>query len=154
MTQNTVQSTYNRYAPIAQAGMPADMSSGDADTLVCESAAIGFGLAVSHGSADNGGILGGTNFRGVAIRDVTLVHDTADQYETGDNMGVAVRGDIWIKVVNAVTPGLQAYYNTSTGRIGKTGAGTAIAGAVFLDSADAEGFSRLRLSSAIGDITT
>lgn len=156
MTQNTVQGSYPTRPPIAQAGMPADMSSGDADTRICESAAIGFGLGVSQGVADNGAILGGSNFKGITIRDVTLVHATADRYETGDNMAVAVRGDLWVQVANAVTPGLQAYYSSVTGAIGKSGVsnGVAIAGAVFLDTAAEDGFSRVRLSSSIGDITT
>lgn len=156
MTQNTVQSAYNRYGSAGVAGAFADMSGWDADSRILESASAGFGLAVSQGEADAGAILGGATFVGITVRDITLVHATADRYEEGDTMAVAARGDIWVKVANAVTVGLQAYYNSSTGAIGKTGIsnGVAIAGAKFLDSVDADGYARVRLASAIGDLTT
>lgn len=152
MVQNTVQSSYGRYMTAGAAGQPADMHNYDADTRICESTAIGFGLAVSKTGNDNGCILGGTVFAGIAVRDVTISHDTPDQYQEGDNVAVMVRGDIWVKVGAAVEAGRAVSYNTTTGVIGTSG--TAIAGAAFLDSAAENGFARVRLSNAIGDLTT
>ena len=155
MVQNTVQSSYTRYQAAAQAGMPADMHGWDADTGVAEGT-IPFGYAVSRGSADNGVIPGGPTFKGIAIRDITISHDTADQYEEPDNVAVMNRGDIWVKVGTSVVNDKQAYYNSSTGEIGDSGISNAvaIAGAIFLDTADSAGFSRVRLSDGIGNITT
>lgn len=156
MVQNTLQSSYGRYQSAAQAGMPADMHGWDADSGICESASIGFGLAVSRGVADNGVILGGPTFKGIAVRDVTISHDTPDRYEEPDTVTVMNRGDIWVQVASAVVNDKQAYYNSSTGELGASGISNAvaIAGAIFLDTADEDGFSRVRLSNGIGDITT
>ena len=156
MTQNTLQSSYGRYMSAGVEGAFADMSGWDADTGICESASITFGKAVSRGSADNGVTLGGATFVGISVRDITVMHDTADRYEEGDNVAVAVRGDIWVKAKTAVVNQKQAYYNSTTGEIGASSISNAvaIAGAIFLDTADADGFSRVRLSNAVGDITT
>jgi hypothetical protein len=156
MTQNTVQSSYSRYQSAGVAGAFADMSGWDADSLICESASIGFGLAVSAGTADNGAVLGGATFRGISVRDITVVHSTADRYEQHDNMAAAVRGDIWVLTATAVVNRKQAYYNSSTGEIGGSGISNAvaIAGAVFLDTAGSGAMARVRLSNTVGDITT
>lgn len=157
MTQNTVQSAYSRYTAAAgAAGAFATMSGWDADSRILESASAGFGLAVSQGVEDNAAILGGPTFVGITIRDVTLVHDTPDRYEEGDTVGVAVRGDIWVVAAGAVEVGLQAYYNSSTGAVGGSGISNAvaIAGAKFLDTGAEGDLVRVRLSNAIGDLTT
>lgn len=156
MVQNTVQSTYNRYATAGVAGAVADMSSWDADSRILESASAGFGLAVSQGVNDNGAILGGPTFCGITVRDITLVHDTPDQYEESDTMGVLVRGDIWVKVATDVVAARQAYYNSATGQIGASGITNAVAisEARFLDTATNGGFARVRLTNASGDLTT
>lgn len=156
MVQNTVQSTYPRYGSAGAAGAVASMHGWDADTRILESAAAGFGLAVSQGAADNGAVLGGITFCGITVRDITLVHDTPDQYEEGDNMGVLVKGDIWVVAGTDVSVKHQAYYNSSTGAIGGSGISNAvaIAGAEFLDTVTSGGFVRVRLSNAVGDLTT
>lgn len=152
MVQNTLQSTYGRYMAPGAAGMEADMHGWDNDTGICESASIGFGLAVSRGVADNGVVLGGATFKGISVRDITISHDTPDRYEQYDNVAVKNRGDIWVLVGSDVVNDKQAFYDTTTGVISSSG--TAIAGAIFLDTQLSGGFSRVRLSNGIGDITT
>lgn len=149
----SVQSTYNRYHPQAQAGMPATMTGWDADTRNVETGPIPFGVAVSKGTEDNDIVKGGSLFAGVSIRDITLVHDTADQYEDGDDAGILVRGDIWVAVEDDVAAKTQILYNTTTGALGSSG-GTAIAGSVWMTSASAGGLAVARLGNTAGDVTT
>lgn len=151
-----LQTTYNRYQPKAQAGMPATMHGWDADTrnVPLEADPIPFGRVVSKGpGADDDVVLGGTLYAGVSIRDTTLVHDTADQYEEGDNISVLVRGDIWVLAEDAVVAKTAIVYNTTTGALGSSG-GTAIPGSVWMTSADAGGLAIARLTAAMGDVTT
>jgi len=147
-----LQSTYGRRMPIGANGTAATTHGWDADTKQCQSASIGFGLAVSRGTTDFGVTLGGANFQGISVRDITLVHTTADRYELKDNMAVATAGDWWITVSGAVVAGKGASYNTTTGAIGPTG-GTAIAGAIWMTSASSGGLAILRLNNTL-DITT
>lgn len=150
---NVVQSSYSRYMTEGVAGAPATMHGWDADACILESTSAGFGLAVSQGSDANGVILGGALFRGVTIRDITLVHTTADRYEQYDNLAVMTRGDIWVTVSEDVVKGNQAHYNTSTGAIGDS-SGTAIAGSRFMTSASSGGKAILRLGDASMDLTS
>ena len=146
-----VQSTYSRYMSAGAAGAPATMHGWDADTKQAEGN-IPFGYAVSKGDADDGVVAGGTLFVGVSVRDITLVHDTADRYEEGDNVGVLTRGDIWVLVEEAVDTQTAAKYDTSTGQLGKA-AGTAITGAYWVKGAGAGELAILRLSDG-ADVTT
>ncbi len=152
MTGNITQSTYSRYAPIAQNGTVASMSSWDADTYVAEGT-IPFGLVVSKGAEDNTCAKAGTLFVGVSVRDVTLTHSTADQYQVGDNVAVLTRGDIWVVAKEAVVARTAVKYDTSTGELGKA-AGTAISGAVWMTTADVGGLAICRLEGVAGDLTT
>lgn len=151
----TVQTTFNRYQPKAQAGMPATMTGWDADTrnVPVDADPIPFGRAVSKGVADDDVLLGGDIFAGITIRDTTLVHDTADQYEEGDDAAVLVRGDIWVVVEDAVSAKTAVKYNTTTGALGDA-AGTAIPGSVWMTTAGAGELAIARLTAAMGDITT
>lgn len=147
-----VQSTYNRYMTAGSPGVWATTTGWDADTKQAEGN-IAFGLAVSKGTADDGALLGGTNFIGISIRDITLVHTTPDRYETGDNMGVAIRGDIWVTVGGDVSAGQQAHYDSTTGVLSAAG-GVAIAAAKFVTSVASGGLAVLRLGTASEDLTT
>ncbi len=151
MVQNTVQSTYGTRMPIGANGAPATTHGWDADTRIAEET-IGFGLAVSKGDLDNSVTKGGALYCGIAIRDVTLVHDTADQYEEGDNVAVATAGDFWITVEDAVVAQTAVLFNASTGQLG-SGGGTTIEGAYWVTSADAAGLAIVRLTGDI-NLTT
>jgi len=146
----TVQSTYSRTLVAGTAGQPATMSGWDADTKICETVAgIGFGLAVSQGSAANGVTLGGAAFVGVSLRDVTLPPSQTDKYIQTQNMSVFVRGDIWVNVEDDVAIGHEVKYDATTGQMGHTG-GTAVPNARWMTAASAGGLAILRLDAAAG----
>ena len=147
---NILQNTYGRRMPIGAAGMAATEHGWDADTRQAEGTIV-FGRACSKGDEDDGVVQGGSLFVGVSIRDITLDHDTADQYEEGDNVAIMTRGDIWVVVSGAVEAQTRASYNTSTGLIGASG--TAIAGSYFKTSADDGELAILRLNDG-SDVTT
>lgn len=138
LTPNPTQSTYTRYLTTAQVGMPATTGGWRVDTGLCESASIGFGLAVSQGSADRGATLGGAAFKGITRADITLPNvDTTftDKYVTGDNMGIHVEGDIWVSPENAAVVNAKVYFDATTGRLGGTSGGkTLIPGAKWMTS--------------------
>lgn len=155
MTQNTVQSSYGRYLSAGVAGEIADGTPSFSDSRICEtSAGIGFGLAVSQGTGDNGAILGGGLFVGISVRDITLVNSVGDEIQQYDNMGVLINGDIWVQTKTVCVPRQKVYYNSSTGQIGKSTISNAveIVGATFLDTGAADDIVRIRLTGA-GDLT-
>lgn len=150
-----VQSTYQRYLTAGQVGMLADEVNWSADTRTVEtSAGIGFGLAVSQGTNDNGCILGGSNFVGISRADPTLlrtdqVSDTVDKYLQYDNAGILTMGDIWVVAQNAVTAGEAVYYSTSTGQLGHSG-GTVIEDARWMTTTAAGQLGVVRLGNIAG----
>lgn len=125
-----VQTAYERYINVGQAGMPASSSGWDVDTKICQSSSIGFGLAVSQGTVDRGAVLGAgtTQVLGISCHDVTLpAVDGPDVYILGDNMGVAVRGDWWVQIFAGdspdVIPGDAVYCDNTNGELGSSGGG-------------------------------
>lgn len=153
MVQNTVQPTYSRYHITTGApGTWATMTGHDSDTFLAE-AVIPFGVAVSKGVGERGAIKGGNTFMGISIRDITLVHTTTDQYEIGDNVGVSVRGDIWVRCEAAVVARTAVKYNATTGQLGSA-AGVTIAGATWMTAGTLGGMAVVRLNNSIGDLTT
>jgi hypothetical protein len=132
-------------------GAAATMHGWDADTKQAEGTIV-FGRAVSKAVADDGVVQAGTLFVGISMRDITLIHDTADQYESGDNVAVMTRGDIWVRAKEAVHAQTAVKYDTSTGELGKA-AGTAITGAVWVTSAGVGEMAICRLSDG-QDVTT
>jgi hypothetical protein len=165
LTPSPVQTTYTQYLTAAQNGMPATTSGWDIDTKICEdpagTAGIGFGLAVSQGTlhGDRSACLGGLSgkaFVGVTVADPTLPNLSStftDKYQDTDNMGVMVRGDIWVVAHEAVNAGDAAYYNTTTGLLGNSNltSGTAIDDARWMTTAVAGALAVLRLSSSSGN---
>lgn len=146
-----VQSAYNTGIQPAVAGMWADMSNWDADSLNCETTdGIGFGLAVGQGSADRGGVLGGSlaNFRGVSVRDVTQVSDDGDAYALNKEMAVGYRGAIWVQTSVATSPTDPVHYDATTGIFQISGGSGPIVGGRWLQSSDA-GLGLLRLSGHV-----
>lgn len=117
-----VQTSYSERHGIAREGLLDGV--GDITTRLVETAAgIGFGKAVSRGSADQGAVLGGSDFLGVSVKDVTIVPSTslaADIYPQKSEMGVRVTGNIWVKPSTDVTPASPVYYNKTTGAFSGT----------------------------------
>lgn len=148
---NVVQSSYSRYMSAGSPGVAATMHGWDVDTKQAEGN-IAFGLAVSKGDADDGVVQGGALYVGLSVRDITVVHTTPDRYEEGDNVGVATRGDWWVRVEDDVDAQTAVKYNTSTGQLGSSG-GTTISGAVWKTSAAAGEMAVVRLNEG-QDLTT
>lgn len=152
---SVVQSTYSETLPIAQAGMPADADY-SADTRICESAAIPFGVAVSQGTSDNEALIGAasaTVFAGVSIADKTINNDGgADGYNQYDNMGVMTRGDIWVTVGGDVTAGGDVTFASTTGVLSSaatSGTQFAVTGARWMTTATSGNLAKLRLGGAL-----
>lgn len=163
LTPNPVQSSYQQYINAGQNGMPASTTGWDVDTRICEDASgngMGFGLAVSQSYVtDRGAVLGqlsGFNFVGITASDVTLPNVSStftDKYANGENMAVAVRGDWWVTVGTAVTPGTAVYYNSVTGVLGASSISNAvlIKGARWMTTAANAGLAVLRLNMVSAD---
>jgi len=106
--------------------MLADMVNWDADTRIVETAAgIGFGLAVSQGTNDDGCVIGGSAPVGVTRADQTLPQaagTTVDKYAQYDNAGVLTKGDIWVFAYASVSPATASVvFEAATGKFGIAG---------------------------------
>ena len=145
-----VQTTYPEMMPVAVAGMPATMTTWDADTKFVETAAgIDFARAVSRGASEKGVVIGGAaTFIGVTYRDITLVTQvggTVDKIPQKSLAGIMIRGDIWVDVSAAVVAGDPVIFNATTGRFGGA-TGSQIAGAEWIrGQATVGGLALLRL---------
>lgn len=129
-----VQTSYSKYAGAANVGMPGSQTSFDADSYIAQDGDIGFGLAVAQGTdSDKAVVLGKPSgagaFVGITMADVTLANlsaTTTDKYVEGDNVGVLVKGDIWVAPQTNVSAGGAVYYNSSTGELGDSGISNAV----------------------------
>jgi hypothetical protein len=136
--------------------MVADETGSQITTYQCETAAgIGFGLAVSQGTADTGAIIGGSAFIGVTVRDVTqdripidpLAADqslvTSDVYPQRANMGILSRGRIWVTANGGGDTGVKAgdplFYDTTTGVFTNSTSGAAASGSVVFTTNPVDG---------------
>jgi hypothetical protein len=141
MASTPVQNTYvENMAP----GLPGLIVGSDynVDTGNCETVAgLAFGIAVSQGAADKGVIIGGTRlgFRGITVRDVTLENAQQDKYAQYQNVGVLVRGKIWVAPEVAVVAGDPVHFNATTGALTNTGGQGPINGARWVTSAAGTG---------------
>lgn len=112
-----VQPNYNATMDIGYEGQIADMRSYDGVSRICESASIGFGLAVIKGTGDKDVKLGaGGLFIGLTVRDIALPAANEDAYLEGNTVGVMTRGTMFCKAVAAVNAGDDVFY-TSTGTL-------------------------------------
>lgn len=136
----TTQTSYLERQPRAVAGMVASMRSRDAITRSAETAAgIGFGLAVGRGSADHGCILGGALglFRGVSMKDVTLMGSQSDKYVQYQNVAIFTEGEIFVQVTGTPGPGDPVHYNATTGVFAASGGSGPVVGARWMETSDA-----------------
>jgi hypothetical protein len=133
--------------------MIADMTKSDVQTRLCETTAgIGFGLAVSYGTqSDEGAILGGTNFLGISVRDITLnrvpidplsltlsENNPVDTYLQRMNMGVMTRGHIWVRAGGPAAPGGALFFDAN-GKLCSAAGGSAASGKVAFTTNPAAG---------------
>lgn len=129
-----IQSTYKKYASAAQVGMPGSTIAFDSDTGIAQDSAIGFGLAVCKGSDSDAAVVlgqpsGAGDFVGITMADNTLPNLAAtqtDAYQEGENVGVLVKGDIWVAPQTNVDAGGAVYMNAATGQLGASGISNAV----------------------------
>src|SRR3974390_1850215 len=117
-------------------GEVVDMETANTVTRNCETAAgIAFGLACGRGLKDGGCVIGGANFVGISVRDITLdpinaTSMTPDVYPQNSNVALITFGAV--AVVNSgaagVVPGAAVTSPPPPGAINPA-SGTAIPGA-------------------------
>jgi hypothetical protein len=147
MLQSTVvQTTYRPTLAPAVPGMIADEVAANGSTRQCEtSAGIGFGLAVGQGTGDKGCVLGGANFIGISVRDITLNQISpdplysgsqiaADTYPQRSNVSVLSSGHIWVTAGDNVAAGNSLSYDATTGAFSTGTAGCAATGSITFTS--------------------
>lgn len=116
------QDTYLDTMAYAYAGMVANGETSNRPSRTAEGA-IAFGVPVYRGTGDHGctATVGtAATFLGISIADETLAilpGQTADRYQTYDNVAILTEGVIWVVAGEAVTDGAQAYADASTGAI-------------------------------------
>lgn len=109
--------SYNATMAPAFEGMIAETQFKDATSRRVETAAgIGFGLAVTKGTADAQVRLGGTVFVGITVADHG---QPGNRYEQNAVAACLRRGTIWVKADGAVTAGSPVTYTTATGLVGQ-----------------------------------
>jgi len=153
----SLQPTYTSTQPLGFEGAPATMIGWDADSYIYDPAAgatlLPFGRAVSVagpaiGTTERQVKLGGaTGFRGISIRDITQNPKVGgDGYAAGWLVGVAWRGDIFIKAKSAVTVASAVMYDPATGEFGSHASCTvAVANAQYKRGAADQQIAILRL---------
>lgn len=106
-------------------------------------AGIGYGLAVTKGTADDGITLGGTVFAGIT----EATHDfTEDKYPQHATAACLEKGEIWVQVGVAVTAGQPVYFTAATGAITNVSSGNvAIPNAKFTSSTSGAGLAKIFL---------
>lgn len=81
----------------------------------------GFTFAVTPTAATDVGDL-----LGISVRDLTLLHDTPDQYQAPDNVAILTQGLIWVTAGATLAPGDPVFWNPATSRFTKTATHLAI----------------------------
>jgi len=153
---SAVQTSYSERIALGLPGQVASESTHDIDSRTVETAAgIGFGCAVTKGTADKGIVLGGAvaGFAGVAVRDATVRPTDTDEYAQYDDAGVLMRGDIFVTTKNIVAAGGDVYYDSTTGLWDDAASGNVgpVKGAVWVTSAAAAAIAVLRLTGSQHD---
>lgn len=120
-------------------GMISDMSPSSVQTYVNETASgITFGKACSWGAGPKGCVLGGGNFLGLSVRDITLVGQNVDPlssilnpldaYGWHTNVAVMSAGHMWVMPQDIVAMGDSVYYDPAVGKLGNAAAGMTASG--------------------------
>ncbi len=120
-------------------GMISDMTPSAVQTYVNETAGgITFGKACGWGTGAKGCTLGGPNFLGLSVRDITLVNQNVDPqssvqnpldtYGYRVNVAVMSKGHMWVMPQDIVAPGESVYYDEVSGRLGNAAAGLQASG--------------------------
>jgi len=116
-----VQSTYNNNMTAGAKGMIANMTDCDIISKNVETAALGFGVVVKQGAADDGVVAATAAsdvYRGITVRDQSVRPGSADSIPVGDTAALLVRGVIWVLAGAVCTVGTAAYMIVGTGQAG------------------------------------
>ena len=163
---SVVQTTYPNVHEGFVDGQIADTSTADIDSyfLTGTGSDVPFGRAISvsnvAGAGDKDAVpYAGARFAGIAIQDERLKASSGESYKTGDPVSTLWRGDVVVLVSAAVANGNAVSIATVGGGTGdtlevigqlsaKTADAThiALAGAVFLSTAVAQGLATVRLA--------
>jgi hypothetical protein len=117
-----VQSTYLSSLAAGTAGMVVNMGDNEFVSRQVESAAIGFGVALKQGAADNGVIAATAAadvFVGISVRDQSARPGLADQVAVADDLLVLKEGVVWVIAGGVCTVGTAAYMVVGTGQAGR-----------------------------------
>lgn len=151
------QTSYELAQPIAYAGLiyaqaPHDIVSRDVETV----AGIEFGTAVSRGTdKDRQVVLGGTDFTGITIRDLSqegAANTGAIKWDETETAGILRDGYIWAVCPTGCNPGDAVFYTNADGVLdaGTAGVGeTQLDGAEWDTTASAGGLAVIRLNSLL-----
>ena len=143
MPTNNYQTSYTAAPEAAYAGQVLSSDFENIFSRQIETAAVGFGLAVGAGSADDSAKLGGTGFEGITTADKTQV--TGD-YQVGVTGGVINKGYVWVTASVALAPGDTLYFVPATGVITNVStSNTAIPNSKVLNTAASGGLALLFL---------
>ena len=139
----SVQTTYAATHAIALEGMEADTESSGRRNLsrTVESAAVGFGKAVSQGTVDHGIVAfasATTKFLGVTVRDQAVDPASQNQFRVGDTAPVKTEGAVWVLAGEAITAG-DPVYLTSAGAFMKTATSNTLVARARFDTTAASG---------------
>ena len=133
--------------PAVEGQVATQLNNDNSETRICatSSAGISFGRAVSEGSNARECVLGGDDFVGISYCDKTLVNVYGDLHRFGNNVGIMLAGDIWVRVVAAVMHGAIASYDAITGQLNPASSGIELYGSRYMTSAGAGQLALLRL---------
>lgn len=150
----SLQTVYSENIPVGYVGQPAGPDF-EADSRIVETAAgIGFGLACGRGTGERGAVLGGAQFAGISMRDITQdggLAGTVDEYPQYGNIALMTKGLIWVAAGAVVEAGDLVHYNETTGALSNAG-GTLIANATWESSAAEGDLAKVRLSGTLAGI--
>lgn len=147
-----VQTTYSERQSAAYAGMIANTEAANLVSYTVEDAAgIGFGVAVSPGTADNGATAtgsGDTVVLGVTTIDRGVRPETPNVFAENESALVMTFGVVWVNTTAAVAVGEPAFVNPANGGFYDADGGSyiQIAGARWESSTAGAGLAKLRLS--------
>lgn len=141
-----VQTTYSANMTAGRVGAIAETSG--TDVLISRNAevgAIGFGLPVVQGAADDGvwkAKTGDTAILGISVRDRSA---NDDEFKVGESVRVMTKGVIWVTASVAVEAGDPVHVIVATAAFAITG-GVAIANARWDSSAGIGELAKIRLA--------
>ena len=141
---------YNTDPVVAFEGMVADQSLATIVSRTVQTANLGMGRPVKHGSAEHtvaNVATGDTAIYGISVRSQATPAENTDVYPVGDTAAILLKGTVWVKVNSAVLPNDPVFVTVNGGAFEKAAAAgrVQIAGATYETAAGANGLSRVRI---------